>query len=72
MTLSPTPHSMPTGTVTFLFTDIEGSTKLAQEQIEYEKQIADLRAGLGDESFNQCWDAGKSMTMEQAIQLALS
>ena len=24
--------SLPTGTVTFLFTDIEGSTKLAQAQ----------------------------------------
>src|SRR5262245_39948814 len=27
----PSIHSVPTGTVTFLFTDIEGSTKLAQE-----------------------------------------
>jgi len=26
--------TLPTGTVTFLFTDIEGSTKLAQEQRE--------------------------------------
>jgi class 3 adenylate cyclase len=25
------PTSLPTGTVTFLFTDIEGSTKLAQQ-----------------------------------------
>jgi predicted ATPase/class 3 adenylate cyclase len=27
-------HNLPTGTVTFLFTDIEGSTKLAQEYVD--------------------------------------
>src|SRR6185369_9859880 len=31
MAPSPNSHPLPTGTVTFLFTDIEGSTKLAQQ-----------------------------------------
>jgi tetratricopeptide (TPR) repeat protein len=47
------------------------SRRTPQEQMEYEKHIADLRAGLGEESFGRCWVDGKSMTMEQAIQLAL-
>jgi tetratricopeptide (TPR) repeat protein len=47
------------------------SRRTPQEQMEYEKQIADLRAGLGEESFDRCWADGRSMTMEQAIQLAL-
>ena len=35
---SPTPNPRPTGTVTFLFTDIEGSTKLAlHHRDEWEK-----------------------------------
>ena len=29
--LNPVPHPLPTGTVTFLFTDIQGSTDLAQK-----------------------------------------
>ena len=34
-------NSIPTGTVTFLFTDIEGSTKLAQE---HPNEMPDLLA----------------------------
>jgi hypothetical protein len=48
------------------------SRRIPQEQMEYDKYIADLKIGLGEESFIQCWNEGKSMTMEQAIQLALS
>lgn len=50
--------TLPSGTVTFLFTDIEGSTCLWQEQPEAQ--------------FNALWAEGGAMTMEQAIQLALS
>src|SRR5215210_7470743 len=41
---------LPTGTVTFLFTDIEGSTKLLDElgEIAYESALADHRAKLRD------------------------
>lgn len=41
MTNSPTGRHLPSGTVTFLFTDIEGSTKLAQQ---YPDQWESLRA----------------------------
>jgi tetratricopeptide (TPR) repeat protein len=47
------------------------SRRTPQEQMEQDKQIADLRIGLGEENFTQCWNEGKSMTMEQAIQYAL-
>ena len=33
--------SLPTGTVTFLFTDIEGSTKLAQEHPDHWESMRD-------------------------------
>jgi hypothetical protein len=44
---------------------------MPQEQMEYDKYIDDLKIGLGEKSFTQCWNEGKSMTMEQAIDLAL-
>jgi predicted ATPase len=47
------------------------SRRTPQEQMEYDKQIVDLRVGLGEEIFTQCWNEGKSMTMEQAIELAM-
>ena len=44
--------SLPTGTVTFLFTDIEGSTKLWQQH---------------PEPMKDAWSDGAAMTLEQAI-----
>ena len=41
------------------------------EHIEYKQSIAQLRAMLPEAEFNALWAAGKSLTMEQAIQLAL-
>ncbi|HEX2421490.1 MAG TPA: adenylate/guanylate cyclase domain-containing protein [Acidimicrobiia bacterium] len=38
--------ALPTGTVTFVFTDIEGSTKLAQETADVYRQIVEQHAGL--------------------------
>jgi predicted ATPase/class 3 adenylate cyclase len=47
-TQSPGPAALPTGTVTFLFTDIEGSTRLVQELgDEYATVLADHRRILG-------------------------
>jgi class 3 adenylate cyclase len=127
--------TLPSGTVTFLFTDIEGSTKLAQEhpdkmpellarhnailnhsiethrgfvfrivgdsfsaafhtasearsaaealreastsprtpqeRFEYERELAGLRAGMDEKTFEFLWAEGQSMDVDQAIDLAM-
>lgn len=42
-----------------------------QEREEYEREIADLRTGMSEDEFKALWAEGRSMTMEQAIDLAL-
>jgi len=42
------------------------------EQAEYSQSVAQVRAMLPEAEFNVLWAEGKSMTMKQAIQLALS
>ena len=39
--------------------------------IEYERELAGLRAGLDENTFNLHWAEGQSMNMEQAIEYAL-
>jgi predicted ATPase/class 3 adenylate cyclase len=41
------------------------------ERVEYDQSVAQLRSMLPEVEFNALWTEGKSMTMEQAIQLAL-
>ena len=41
------------------------------EEVEYEKEVAMLREMLGEDDMREKWNAGRAMTMEQAIQLAL-
>jgi hypothetical protein len=41
------------------------------EQVEYDQQLAALRAGLDEKVFADCWARGRAMTMEQAVQSAL-
>jgi len=41
------------------------------ERVEFDREVADLKANLGQKEFTSLWAEGKSMTMEQAIQLAL-
>ena len=43
-----------------------------QEREEYDKEVADLKANIDEQEFNSLWSEGRSMTMEQAIELALS
>ena len=43
-----------------------------QERAEYEQSVAQLRAMLVETEINMLWAEGKSMTMDQAIQLALN
>ena len=41
------------------------------ERAEYEKEIADLKAKMGEKEFTSLWSDGRSMTMDTAIELAL-
>lgn len=41
-----TMSALPTGTVTFVFTDIEGSTKLAQETADVYRETVEQHASL--------------------------
>ncbi len=41
------------------------------DQPQYERRLASMRAGLGEEQFNAAWDEGRALTLEQAIVHAL-
>jgi hypothetical protein len=41
------------------------------ERVEYDRVITELHAAVDEAKFKQAWDAGHSMSMDQAIQLAL-
>jgi len=79
-------RTLPSGTVTFLFTDIEGSTKLAQEHPD---KWEDLRArhhailqsamdahngyvlAIGDAAFETAFQKGQAMSLKNALTLAV-
>jgi len=42
-----------------------------KERVEYDQFVAQLRGMLSEAEFNALWAEGRSMTMEQAIELAL-
>ena len=44
--MTPGPAELPTGTVTFLFTDIEGSTRLLQELGDRYAAVRDDHAAI--------------------------
>jgi predicted ATPase/class 3 adenylate cyclase len=48
------------------------SPRTPQEQIEYDGELAGLRAGMDKKTFDLLWAEGQSMSMEQAIDLAMS
>jgi hypothetical protein len=56
------PRTAPSGTVTFLFTDIEGNTK------RWEKHLEIMRAGMGDTTFEKARSRGRDMTTDQSIE----
>ncbi len=43
-----------------------------EEQIEYDQQFGHLRSMLPDAEFNAIWAEGRSMTIDESIQLAIS
>jgi hypothetical protein len=79
---------LPSGTVTFLFTDIQGSTKLAQqypdamrekigdprppvEHASVQRDLDVIHSQLDEATFEIAYNAGCTMTEQQAIALAL-
>jgi class 3 adenylate cyclase len=64
---------LPTGTVTFLFTDVEGSTKLLEKLGDeaYEEVLAIVRGALDEAAFGEAWVAGRMLTADEAVALAL-
>jgi len=48
------------------------SPRTPQERIEYERELAGLRAGMDENMFQVLWEEGQSMDMDQAVDLAMS
>jgi tetratricopeptide (TPR) repeat protein len=48
------------------------SPRTPREQIEYDRELAGLRAGMDEKTFDLLWAEGRSMTMDQAIDFALA
>ena len=44
----------------------------AADRPDYERNLASLRAQLGEAAFEAAWAEGEAMTMEQAVELAMS
>lgn len=43
----------------------------SQERMEYDREVADLRANLDEKAFVSHWADGRALTMDQAIKFAL-
>jgi len=51
--------------------EASSSPRTPQERIEYDKELAGLRAGMDEKTFDLLWTAGQSMHMDQAIDFAM-
>jgi predicted ATPase/class 3 adenylate cyclase len=51
--------------------EASSSPRTPQERIEYDRELAELRAGMDEKTFNLLWADGQSMNMEQAIDFAM-
>jgi hypothetical protein len=47
------------------------SPRTPQERIEYDNELASLRAGIDEKAFTSLWAEGYSMIMEQAVEYAV-
>ena len=45
---------------------------LPSDQAEYERSVTALRSTIGAASFEPAWQAGKELSLDQAIALALA
>ncbi|MCA1554487.1 MAG: hypothetical protein LC737_08915, partial [Chloroflexi bacterium] len=49
-----------------------GAVMSPEEQVEYAQQVQQIRSGADDATFANAWSEGRNLTLEQAIQLAMS
>ncbi len=49
-----------------------GSTMHAYERVEYQKEVAPVRAALDAATFDAAWAAGRAMDIDQAIEYAVN
>jgi len=52
--------------------EASSSMRTPQEQIEYDRELAGLRAGMDEKTFDLLWAEGQSMDMDQAVDFARS
>jgi hypothetical protein len=52
--------------------EASSSPRTPQERLEYERELEGLRAGLDEKAFDLLWAEGQSMTMDQAVDFAMS
>ena len=43
----------------------------SQEREDYDKEVADIKMNMDEKEFASLWAEGRSMTMDEAIELAL-
>ena len=48
-----------------------GNTRSVHESIAYERQVTPVRAILTAEAFDQAWDEGRAMSLDDAVRYAL-
>jgi hypothetical protein len=51
--------------------DTSNSARTPQERLEYDRELAGLRAGMDEKTFDLLWTEGQSMHMDQAIEFAI-
>jgi hypothetical protein len=49
-----------------------GIPMTAQERVEYDRTIAELRAGMEPPLFESAWAEGRGMSMDQAVRFAVA
>jgi hypothetical protein len=52
--------------------EASGAVHMVMERAEYEHTVADLRAQLPAPDLEAAWAAGRALTMDQAVDYALS
>jgi len=51
--------------------NVDGRHRYPHDEAEQERYLKILRAQLDEATFNAAWEAGRRLTLEQAIVLAL-
>jgi hypothetical protein len=52
--------------------EASSSARTPQEQIEYDRELSGLRAGMDEKTFDLLWAEGQSLSMDEAVDLAMT